>query len=380
MGVIYKITNKFNFMVYIGKTARTLEIRMKEHLSETKTYIDRAIHKYGIDAFEVSVIEECATLEELNEREIFWIAFYNCKKPNGYNLTDGGEGIIGYKFSSELIEKRSKSRQGKKLSEKARKTLSDSQKGKTFSDEIRARMSNVKKNKCPVKCVETGLIFDSILAASNWSKTSRINIRRALDKSTSIAGGYHWCYVDSANPPVRNQRPVKCVETGEIFESMSAAAKSIGISSSGIKNVIIGKNHTAGGYHWEDAKVDVKAIIQKNSHPVKCVETGETFESIAAAAKYLNLLRGNIKCALNRSTRTAGGYHWCDADSKMDETAMTSAKDRLHAVKCVETGQIFESLATASKFANVHFSNIQRVLNKSSRTSGGYHWVDVDAE
>ncbi len=118
MGIVYKIQHRESGKIYVGKTSRTLDERMNEHTSKSRvtsnSYIDRAISKYGIDAFEVTVIEECDTEEKLNEREIFWIAFYNCKKPNGYNLTDGGEGVIGYKFSPELIEKRSKSRQGKK--------------------------------------------------------------------------------------------------------------------------------------------------------------------------------------------------------------------------------------------------------------------------
>jgi len=45
---------------------------------------------------------------------------------------------------------------------------------------------------------------------------------------------------------------VKCIETGEIFETESAAAKAFGISSSGsISNVLHGKAKTAGGYKWE---------------------------------------------------------------------------------------------------------------------------------
>lgn len=376
MGIIYQIKNRESGKIYVGKTARTLEIRMKEHLNETDTYIDRAIQKYGIDAFDVSVIEECDD-EKLNEREIYWIAFYNCKKPNGYNLTDGGEGVIGYKFSPELIAQRSKSRQGKKFSEKARKALSNSKKGKKFSDEVRARMAQGSKSKCPIKCIETGEIFESITAASKWAKIKRLNIRRALLHSTSTAGGYHWCYVDRNNPPLRNQRPVKCVETGEIFESITSAAKSIGVSNGAIRNVLFGRNHTAGGYHWEDAKVDVKPSIQKNSRPVKCVETGEIFESISAAAKYVNLSRENIKCAIRKNTR-AGGYHWVDANAEIDLNSVSYPANRMHAVKCVETDEFFESLATAAKWANVHYSNIQRVLNKPTRTVRGYHWVDAN--
>lgn len=43
---------------------------------------------------------------------------------------------------------------------------------------------------------------------------------------------------------------VKCVETGEIFESQAAAARAYGIHKYGINNVLMGKQQTAAGYHW----------------------------------------------------------------------------------------------------------------------------------
>ena len=48
-----------------------------------------AIQKYGIDAFTYEILEEC-TLEQLDEREIYWIAFYNTYKGFGYNCNEGG--------------------------------------------------------------------------------------------------------------------------------------------------------------------------------------------------------------------------------------------------------------------------------------------------
>ena len=54
------------------------------------------MRKYGIENFTIEVLEECYSREQLNEREIFWIAKLNCKHPNGYNLTDGGEGSKGF--------------------------------------------------------------------------------------------------------------------------------------------------------------------------------------------------------------------------------------------------------------------------------------------
>ena len=90
-GVIYKITNKFNCKDYIGQTVQTLKERFKQH-TKADSVIGHAIRKYGRKNFTIEVIEECETREQLNEREIFWIAFFNCKVPNGYNYTDGGQG------------------------------------------------------------------------------------------------------------------------------------------------------------------------------------------------------------------------------------------------------------------------------------------------
>ena len=90
-GIIYKITNKLNGKGYVGKTTRSLEVRFNEH-SKADSYIGNAIRKYGEENFLREVIEECETPEELNELEIFWIAHFNCKQPNGYNQTDGGDG------------------------------------------------------------------------------------------------------------------------------------------------------------------------------------------------------------------------------------------------------------------------------------------------
>ena len=93
-GIVYKITNKLNGMPYVGKTTRSLEVRFKEH-AKADSYIGKAIRKYGEENFSREVIEECETPEELNEREIFWIAYFNCKQPHGYKIANGGEGASG---------------------------------------------------------------------------------------------------------------------------------------------------------------------------------------------------------------------------------------------------------------------------------------------
>ena len=52
--------------------------------------IGKAIRKYGEDKFYVELLEECL-VEELNEREKYWIAFFNATNNKfGYNMSIGG--------------------------------------------------------------------------------------------------------------------------------------------------------------------------------------------------------------------------------------------------------------------------------------------------
>lgn len=52
------------------------------------------------------------------------------------------------------------------------------------------------------------------------------------------------------------KKPVRCVETGEIYESIKAAAAAIDRVADGISKVLAGKHKTCGGYHWEYVKED----------------------------------------------------------------------------------------------------------------------------
>ena len=96
MAYIYKITNKINGKSYIGKTNKSIENRFKEHerdaekRSKEHRPLYSAIKFYGIESFNIELIEE-TKVEEIAEREQFWIDYYNTYK-NGYNATLGGDG------------------------------------------------------------------------------------------------------------------------------------------------------------------------------------------------------------------------------------------------------------------------------------------------
>ena len=94
---IYKITNLKNNKIYIGQS-KDIQRRWNEHKYDERhnSPIHNAIKKYGIDNFQFEVIEECS-LQELNEREKYWIEYYDSYN-NGYNLTLGGDGIVLYNY------------------------------------------------------------------------------------------------------------------------------------------------------------------------------------------------------------------------------------------------------------------------------------------
>lgn len=109
MGYIYKITNNINNKCYIGQTERSIQIRWLEHIRPSKSKLDfplyRAISKYGVDNFSVEEIEECDNAI-LDEREIYWIDYFDSYR-KGYNCTEGGGGgIRTYKECIDIIIER----------------------------------------------------------------------------------------------------------------------------------------------------------------------------------------------------------------------------------------------------------------------------------
>lgn len=106
MGYIYKITNKINGLSYIGQTSRSYKDRWAEHKRDSlkEPYCNwplyRMINKVGLENLDWKVIEEVPN-NLLNERERFWIEFYNTKH-NGYNCTYGGNNGTKYNYDEIL--------------------------------------------------------------------------------------------------------------------------------------------------------------------------------------------------------------------------------------------------------------------------------------
>ena len=80
------------------------------------THFARAIRKYGPDKWQLEVIDGAKTQEELNQKEQYWIRYYNSVE-EGYNETDAiskcGGNTYQSKTEKEMEEIKEKIRQTK---------------------------------------------------------------------------------------------------------------------------------------------------------------------------------------------------------------------------------------------------------------------------
>lgn len=100
MGIIYLITNTINQRRYVGKTECTLQRRWNNHKHSAKrgssSYFHKALRKYSADSFVVHTLACFENSEVLKQAEILFIAELQTLAPQGYNLTEGGDGTRGW--------------------------------------------------------------------------------------------------------------------------------------------------------------------------------------------------------------------------------------------------------------------------------------------
>lgn len=178
-GIIYKITNTINGKLYFGQSILSQmfeRARQHEKTHDNCKALNEAISKYGWDAFILEIIDVAYTKEELDEKEIYWIAKYNTCHGVGYNCTEGGSS-------------------GKRCTESKNKVVGiNNPKSKGY---ILAVSVEGKRNNWEV--TEFIGVADSALALANelGMKSSRVidHVLSGRNKSR-ITGGYHFMYLE----------------------------------------------------------------------------------------------------------------------------------------------------------------------------------------
>lgn len=200
MKTIYLHRNKINNKVYIGQTIQdNLNHRWKNGKGyKTCTYFYNAILKYGWDNFEHIILEQSEnwTQDELNNKEKEYIDLYKANDSTyGYNITDGGS-TISSNASEKAVEWM---KEHPEFGQARASFMLEWQ--KTHPDEIlKIRRENIKKateaRKKRVQCVETGEIFESASeAARKIPGTTQSKICMVCRGQRKTCGGYHWQYV-----------------------------------------------------------------------------------------------------------------------------------------------------------------------------------------
>jgi len=198
---IYKITNPKG-KVYLGQSI-DLENRLDRYKylgSRAKQHkLNNSIEKYGFENHIMEIIEICS-LEELDEREIFYIKQYNCVK-EGLNIKHGGEG-------------------GGLMEEETKQKIASSNKGKKHSLQTRKQMSQSKIN--------------HPMYTDEWRES-----------------------ISEANFGGTNSKPITQYDKNGKFikkwNSKAKAARRLNINPISIANVTTGRSKTAGGFIWKNS-------------------------------------------------------------------------------------------------------------------------------
>lgn len=220
---IYKIQNIENNKIYIGQSVDIAQ-RWREHRSDVlvnrnNSILHQAMKKYGESNFSYEIIEECQK-DALDEREIYWIQYFNSMAPNGYNQTSGG-----YSGQGEIFRK---------------PVLQYDLKGKFIQE------------------------FESASEAARQLNVFQSNLTAACRGESSQCGGFQWKYKDSDKKisiiPNRNGKIVyqynKQMILITIFTSAVDAEKHTGIKAGNIRQCCNGRSKTAGGFIWRYRKED----------------------------------------------------------------------------------------------------------------------------
>ena len=245
---IYKWINLVNGKVYVGQTQNFYNRMVQYHTKGATPKLQNSIEKYGIDSFDIEVVELC-DIERLDEREQYWMDYY-CTycSDYGYNISPTAGTTRGVKYSPEVCEKISKivkeravhlygeknGMYGKHHTEETLKRMSEHSKELWKDPEYRQAQSERMSG-------ENNYFYDRHFCGElnpRWGKhcteETKEKIRNALIGKPNYA-----CSIK-----------IKCVETGEEFYSMTAAAKALGAYTSAIKLAVDNPKRTCKGFHF----------------------------------------------------------------------------------------------------------------------------------
>lgn len=127
--------------------------------------------------------------------------------------------------------------------------------------------------------------------------------------------GCHFNHTQETKNRLQNFhcKPIICLDTLEIFNSIKMASKKFNIDSKFISQVVNKKQKSCHGLHFlflneYDSKQQYD--LSNKKQPIKCIETNQTFNSICECAKQMNLSKGTIGLVLKGKRKSYKGLHF----------------------------------------------------------------------
>ena len=277
---VYKLTDPER-KIYIGMTGKTVEQRWRKGRNYKKdTPIREAILHFGWDAFQKEILCEKLTREGGEKLEKWFIAYYDSSDPaKGYNRFLGGLGKGAnmsevtkqicrkvknrlYKERPEVIEKirntvktayENDPEYRRRVSRGILKAYEDDP---TYRDRVSETVRQLWQNPdYRARAVEgmAAIHVDNPELSCKQQERSRRYFREHPERKAAVSAQMSRYlmtpdgrkFVETSGRP----KPVRCVETGEVFPSQLAAEKATGFC--GIHKVCADRQRTSGGYHWE---------------------------------------------------------------------------------------------------------------------------------
>lgn len=262
---IYKIRNTVNGKVYIGQSKNIYWRWMSHkcslnHRRFENPHLQYAWDKYGQDAFEFSIIELCEE-DMLDSREIYWIQEYNATV-DGYNVKEGGNRHSGWKMTDDQRMNISNALKGRVRTPEHCKNISEGRK--------RYYETHIPTTSRCVVCLNTGEEFaNSSVASAAYPSADKSAIHACCKGRLKSCGKLNgacivWAYKEDYDKMDRDEinlrllqtdenvkhdrfkKPVICLTTGEVFQSVKEASMYYGVHYSCISACLHGKQYTSG--------------------------------------------------------------------------------------------------------------------------------------
>lgn len=222
--------------IYIGITSSNPKLRWSNGKGYIgNEYFTNAIQKYGWKNFKHEILFENLSKEEACKKEIELIVEYKSNNREfGYNICAGGEGTNGYHHTEET--KKKLSLYSHNITDEQRKQISDTVK-QLWELGVYDNMSIAHKGQ---KAWNKGLTKDDPRVAKYCRKVGTYKPSEKTKKLMSLS---------HKGKPAINRRKIICIETNEIFNSISEASKLKNINNIG--KALKDNKYTAGSYHWK---------------------------------------------------------------------------------------------------------------------------------